>query len=240
MIGLDNQSRLKRQSISILWLICILVGLVSQISVLAAKPNFTTSLDRESVIVGETVVLTMKFEGVSPKGMPSIPQIPGLQVVGGVSSSVNSTFTPEGMTSATSYGVNLLAQKPGDITIPALSVEIDGQKLQSQPLHLKVLQNDPNAPTQDLSDRLAFLSLSLPKQELYVGEVLPVELRLYLRGDVVNINNAQIPPLRGDGFTVSKFVQGEKYVRRVGNNQFTIIPLLTTLTPVKDGKLTLD
>src|SRR5947208_11292849 len=58
---------------------------------LAAQPRFTASLDRESVIVGESVVLTLKFEGISPKGMPQIPQIPGLQMAGGVSSSVNST-----------------------------------------------------------------------------------------------------------------------------------------------------
>jgi hypothetical protein len=206
----------------------------------AAKPSFTTSLDRESVIVGETVVLTLKFEGVSPKGMPSLPQIPGLQALGGVSSSVNSSIGPEGMTSSTSYSVNLLAQQAGDFVIPALAIEIDGQKLQSQPVRLKVLQSDPNAPAQDLGDRLAFLSLSLPKNEMFVGEVLPVELRLYLRGDVVKISDPQIPPLRGDGFTASKFVQGERYTRRVGNNQFTIIPVLTAITPIKDGQLTLD
>lgn len=206
----------------------------------AAKPTFTTSLDRDSVIVGEAVLLTLKFEGVSPKGMPNIPAIPGLQMTGGVSSSVNSSFGPDGMSSSTSYAVNLIAQRAGEFVIPALNVEIDGQKLQSQPLRLKVLQSDPNAPQQDLGDRLAFLSLSVPKKEMFIGEVLPVELRLYLRGDVLKISDPQIPPLRGDGFTTSKFVQGERFTRRVGNNQFTIIPILTVLTPVKDGQLTLD
>jgi hypothetical protein len=240
MLSSQNDKRLRSQSLSVLWPFCLLFGLAGSCPLFAAKPTFTTSLDRESVIVGETVVLTLKFEGVSPKGMPSIPQIPGLQMLGGVSSSVNSSFGPEGMSSSTSYAVNLLTQRAGDFVIPALSVEIDGQKLQSQPLRLKVLQNDPNAPAQDLGDRLAFLSLSLPKKEMFVGEVLPVELRLYLRGDVLKISDPQIPPLRGDGFTASKFVQGERYTRRVGNNQFTIIPVLTVLTPIKDGQLTLD
>src|ERR1051326_3181318 len=72
----------------------------------AAKPSFTTALDRESVIVGESVILTLKFEGISPKGMPNIPAIDGLQMTGGVSSSVNSTITPEGVSSVTSYAVN--------------------------------------------------------------------------------------------------------------------------------------
>jgi hypothetical protein len=209
-------------------------------SLFAAQPRFTTSLDRDSVIVGESVVLTLKFEGISPSGMPQIPAIPGLQMAGGVSSAVNSVLTPDGMTSTTSYSVNLIAQHTGDIVIPVLTIDIGGQRLQSQPLHLKVAQNDPNAPQQDLGDRLAFLSLSLPKKELFVGEVLPVELHLYLRGDVLNPGNLQLPPLRGDGFTSGKFVQGERFARQVGNNQFMVIPLLTTLTPVKDGQLTLD
>jgi hypothetical protein len=240
MFSSQNDNRLRSQRFSTVWLFCLLLGLAGACPVFAAKPSFTTSLDRESVIVGETVVLTLKFEGVSPKGMPSLPAIPGLQALGGVSSSVNSSFGPEGMSSSTSYSVNLLAQRAGEFVIPALSIEIDGQKLQSQPVRLKVLQSDPNSPGQDLGDRLAFLSLSLPKKEMFVGEVLPVELRLYLRGDVVKISDPQIPPLRGDGFTASKFVQGERYTRRVGNNQFTIIPVLTVLTPIKDGQLTLD
>ena len=240
MLSSQNNKLLRSQRHSVLWLFCLLFGFTGIWPLFAAKPNFTTSLDRESVIVGETVVLTLKFEGISPKGMPTLPAIPGLQTLGGVSSSVNSSFSPEGMSSSTSYSVNLLAQRAGEFVIPALSVEIDGQKLQSQPVRLKVLQNDPNAPAQDLSERLAFLSLSLPKKEMFVGEVLPVELRLYLRGDVLKISDPQIPPLRGDGFTASKFVQGERYQRSVGNNQFTIIPILTVLTPIKDGQLTLD
>src|SRR5882672_3816291 len=108
MFGLHNQNRSKSQSLSIFWLLSLLFGVTGQTPIFAAaKPAFTTSLDRESVIVGETVVLTLKFEGVSPKGMPSLPQIPGLQALGGVSSSVNSSFGPEGMSSSTSYSVNL-------------------------------------------------------------------------------------------------------------------------------------
>src|SRR5215470_8014360 len=240
MFDSRDYKRLGTQKPLVLWLFCVLQVFAGAYPLLGANPTFTTSLDRESVIVGETVVLTLKFEGVSPKGMPSLPAIPGLQALGGVSSSVNSSFGPEGMTSSTSYSVNLLTQRAGEFVIPPLAVEIDGQKLQSQPVRLKVLQSDPNAPAQDLSERLAFLSLSLPKKEMFVGEVLPVELRLYLRGDVLKISDPQIPPLRGDGFTASKFVQGERYTRRVGNNQFTIIPILTVLTPIKDGQLTLD
>src|SRR5262245_61965834 len=89
--------------------------LACRASLLAGEPSFTATLDRDSVVVGETVALSLKFEGSSPKGIPTIPPLPGLAVAGGVSTSVNSSLGPDGvMTSSTSYTVPLLAQQVGD------------------------------------------------------------------------------------------------------------------------------
>ena len=45
-----------------------------------AAPGLTASLDRDTVAVGESVTLTLTFEGVSPKGPPTLPRLPNLQV----------------------------------------------------------------------------------------------------------------------------------------------------------------
>src|SRR5438045_2604832 len=44
----------------------------------AAEPKFSATLDRDTILAGETATLTLTFEGVSPQGMPTIPAIPGL------------------------------------------------------------------------------------------------------------------------------------------------------------------
>ena len=44
----------------------------------AAK--FTATLDRDTVAVGESATLSLKFEGGQPGQMPSPPAIPNLQV----------------------------------------------------------------------------------------------------------------------------------------------------------------
>src|SRR4051794_32518791 len=187
-----------------------------------AEPKFSTSLDRTTVVVGETVSFTMQFEGVQPGGNPSVPPIPGLQAAGGISTSVNQSVGPDGaMTSVMSYSVTYVAQQVGTITIPALTVSLNGQQLRSQPLTLKVLQSDPNTPPAENGEKLAFLWLGPLKKEMYLGEVMPVEMRLYVRGDVSNIRDAQLPPLRGDGFISGKLVEGQRFQRRVGNMSFT-------------------
>ncbi len=204
----------------------------------AAEARFTASLDRDSVVLGEAVSLTLKFEGGAPKGLPGIPQIAGLQIGPGVSRSVNTSLGPDRvLSSVESYVLTVLPQQAGEFVIPALSAEVDGRNLQSQPLKLKVLQSDTSAPPAEYASKLAFLWMVVPKRAMYVGEVLVAEMRLYVRGDVRNISEVQIPPFGGEGFTSSKFIEGQRFQRPVGNVPFTIIPLKIALTPVKTGLL---
>src|SRR5450756_2438573 len=58
----------------------------------ANAPRFTASLDRDSIIMGESVTLTLTFEGGSPQEISQLPPIDGLQNAPGVSQS-SSTST---------------------------------------------------------------------------------------------------------------------------------------------------
>lgn len=206
---------------------------------LHGEGKFSVSIDRDTIVIGETATLTLSFEGGSPRGMPAIPQVPGLQMAGG-SSSFNSSVIINGTTSTSqSYSITLVPERVGEFVIPSISADMDGQRVQSQPLKLKVVASDPSAPPPEFGEKLAFIWLTLPKKEMYVGEVLVAELRLYVRGDVAKIADAQIPPLGGEGFTSSKFVEGGNYKRRVGNMAFMVIPITAAVTPVKTGKLNL-
>ncbi|MFO1511335.1 MAG: BatD family protein [Verrucomicrobiota bacterium] len=198
--------------------------------------KFTVSLDRDSIILGESVKLTFTFEGASPGGMPQLPAIPGLQLASGMSSGYSSSLGLDGKTqSVQTYSVQLIANQPGEIQIPAFHVELGSEKLSSQPLKLKVLREDPTAPPAEFAGKSAFLWLVLPKQDFYLGEVVAGELRLYVRSEVGNISEAQLPELAPEGFNVSKMVNGQNFQRRVGSAAFTVVPMNFSLTAVKTG-----
>ncbi|MBE0540266.1 MAG: protein BatD [Verrucomicrobia bacterium] len=202
--------------------------------------GFSASLDRNTVLVGETVALTLQFEGGGPRTMPVFPQVPGLQVGPGSATSINTTRDLDGnATTIHTYTINLIASQAGDFVIPAITAEVGGQRLTSQPLPVTVRQSDPVAPPEQLADQMAFLWLNLPKPEIHVGEVVVAELRLYVRSGVGNVSDLQLPPLNGEGYNAGQVVPGKQYQRRVGNTPFSVVPFQFTLMPVKGGLLTI-
>lgn len=218
-------------------------SVVFLLALLALAPafaaNFTTSLDRSTVILGETVTLTFKFEGVQAGGMPQLPNIPGLQPVGGSSSGFNSTLVDGKMQTVQTFAVPFQANRVGDLTIPGFNLEIAGQKFSSAPLTLKVLREDPNNPPAEFATNQVFLWLALPKRETFVGEIMVAELRLYLRSEIGNISDLQIPQITGDGYNAGRLNQAQQFQRRVGNATYNVVPFSFTLTPVKSGQLTI-
>ncbi len=199
--------------------------------------TFTTSLDRETVLVGESVGLTLTFEGGSLQGSPGLPAIPGIQIAPGTSSGMSSTMGPDGkMTVVNTYKFTLVATQPGEITIPSFQVDLNGQRLSSQPLKLKVLSDDASAPPAELGRQNMFLWPAIPKRDFYLREPVIVEIRLYVRNGV---NAALTEPgeFVGDGFPRAKFQPGQRFSRRVGNVPFTVVPFLALVTPTKTGEV---
>src|SRR5207244_3424820 len=135
-----------------------LIGVVSWLtrtSLIAA--SFTATLDRETVTVGESATLSLKFEGGQPKAIPGVPSIPNLQV-SDTGNSRNISIVNGEMTSSISQNFALVPTQPGEFTIPALRAEINGQVLTTQPLKLKALKAGVTA-TNQAAPQLAFLKL---------------------------------------------------------------------------------
>jgi hypothetical protein len=202
----------------------------------AAK--FSVTLDRDTVVLGETVTVAFKFEGVQARGMPQLPAIPGLQPLGGTSSSSSHTQRPDGqMESVQTFSVQMQATREGEIQIPSFTVEAANQKLVSPPVTLRVLREDPTAPPVSHANQSAFLWLVLPRQEYFLGEVFTAELRLYVGQGVRNIDGYQPPQLQGEGFSAGPWRQAQNYQRRVGDRVFTVVPIVCRIFPAKTGPL---
>jgi len=111
-------------------LLAVLLGFTP--SILGAA-SFTATLDRETVTVGETATLSLKFEGGEPRQMPGLPAIANLQITS-EGSSRNISILNGQVSSTVSQNLSLTPTQPGDFIIPALRAEIDGQVLTTQPL----------------------------------------------------------------------------------------------------------
>ena len=216
-----------------LWLV-MLLALVST----TFSATFTTSLDRNSVVLGDQVVLTLKFENGQPQEVSGLPQIEGLRY-GPVSQSSSVAINNGAQSMVFSYTVPIQPTHVGDFVIPTFRAKVNGQILSSDPITLKVAASDASAPSGQSANRPAFLSIVLPKTNLFVNETVVAEFRIYIRSDIHHYGNLQLQP-NGNDLNFGKFVEGQQYDRNVGGTVFTVIPLSLPITPVKNGTLSLD
>jgi hypothetical protein len=203
--------------------------------------DFTASLDRDAITLGEQATLSLKFDGVQPQNAPSLPAVSGLQFrYVGPSSSFS--FINGQTSSSTTYSYIVAPQREGQFVIPGMRVDVNGQQYSSSTLTLTVSKaSAPTAAAVSSGNEVAFLKLVFPKPKTYVGESAVGRLELYLRDDVQGLNGFQLTSSPADGFSAGKAVELQNQRRRVqiGNHVYTIIPLGLPLTAVRTGELTL-
>ncbi len=204
--------------------------------------SFTATLDRETVEVGESATLTLNFEGGQPNAIPSPPNLPSLHVEnGGISQHVN--IINGAMTATVSQSFSLTPTQPGTYLIPAIQVQVGGETLSSQPLKLTAVKS---STASGQGNELAFMKLVVPRKEVYVGEVVPVELQVYIRADAANLqeilagfDNYGGTPINGEGLTVLKTAHAQRRQAHMGNANYGVATLVTAVSPVKTGELTI-
>ena len=206
----------------------------------AFAASFTASLDRDTITLGEQATLSLAFEGGQAKNVPT-PNVPGLQIVQ-TGTAQNMSLINGTMSSTLTVTFSVTARQAGVFTIPALTANVNGQRLSTAPLRLMVTAaSAPSAASVNSGSEVAFMKLAFPKNKVYVGEPAVARLELYLRDDVQNLSNFQLTSSPTDGFSAGKTTELQNQRRRaqVGNHIFTIVPLAIPLNAVRTGPLTL-
>ncbi len=211
----------------------------------ARAANFTASLNPETITLGESSTLTLKFEGGAPKELPPL-NVSGLQVsYASGPLHFESSFNGQVTSASDSYTFTVTPQKTGEFVIPAMTVNIGGQPTASTAQKLTVTQpHPPTAADINSGSQFAFVKLTLPKTNLYAGEVIAADLQIYIRQDVQlvqipNYNNPQITSLPVEGFSTGKIPSGNVSQTRVGNTIYNVIPAKIALTAIKPGPLSI-
>lgn len=194
--------------------------------------QLTAALDRTTVRLGESAKLTLTFENCQASEAPAFPNVPGLQFTfAGQSSSFQLANGQRTALQMLSYFVT--ASRVGDYAIPSIVAPVGNDRLTTSPLQLKVVKADEKLPDSEAQGQLAFMKLVAPKTQVYVGEVLPVEIQLY----IVSGQDLQMQPLGGEGFTFGKVQQLPQRQVQVGGVAYSLVAVKTTATANKAGSL---
>src|SRR5262249_61354615 len=97
-----------------------------------------------------------------------------------------------------------------------------------------------SSATVDTKNQSAFLRIELPKQELTVGELVPVKVKAYFRAGVSASLNG-LPALSSDAFTLNKVDDNPEQTNEVINGApYTVVTWTSALSAVKAGDYPLN
>ena len=198
-----------------------------------AAPQFQVSLDRDTINLGETATLSMTFSGGSPGGQPNVRPIAGINF-GAWGTSEQMSIIGSQVTSVTVYTLELQPTRAGDFVIPSLMADVNGTRLASRSLRLRVNQTSPPQAgnNNNGAPETAFVRIVPAATTVYLGQVIPVEVQCYCMD---NVGNIQVPQLTSATFIVGNMPNNPGRSRtRQGNaiyNWFNFrIPVTATRT----------
>jgi hypothetical protein len=224
---------------------------------MSARAAVTMQLDQNEIRQSDTAQLTINASG---NGADQItpPVVPGLEFTA-VNQSSQIEVINGAMTSTSSVTYEVSAQTPGTYTIPAQDMSGKGLTLRVLPGNAPSVGVSPTgsspvssapilpAPAigstvstpEMLDDGAAFVRMELPKQQLYVGETVPVKIQIGLRAGVQPTLNG-LPTLTSDAFTLDKLSdKPEQSQEEINGEPYIILTWESAIAAVKPGNFPL-
>ncbi len=189
------------------------------------------ALSSSTASVGEAVEYELTVEGSGTLDEVPVPSVDGLQFRE-AGTNRQMSFINGNVTNRLIITFAVVPKREGKFTIPALEVRIGGQVLKTQPATLTVTAGETMKEAGDF----AFGKISLPRKSLYVGEVAPMEVKLYLDA-TARWELRSMPTLSGDGFTTRPFSKPTERSMQLADKPYNVVTFTTVITPGKAGKI---
>lgn len=231
------------------FVLIFLVGAAVQFAC-ADSPKITAVLTSSEVVVGETVRLEIQIDNARASAItPRDIEVPGLQIHY-TGESTQMTMRNFSVSSSITYSYTILPEKSGTYKIPPQTIRVGKDNLQTPELTLRVADSAratagkrgnrapsgsaPAGSRQNAEEKIAFAELLVPKKTAYVGEIIPVVLRIGFNSRT-QLREMAVPQINGQGFTVQKLSEGEKNLETIDGQSYVVFTYKTAISAARPG-----
>ena len=222
----------------------ILAAIVAAGSTFADSPSVTAVLSNSEIVVGETVELQIKVTGPGDAQPPEEISVDGLEIHA-TGQSRQFEIHNFATSSSVTYNYTILPLRDGRFTIPSQTVRAGGKLLRTPELILNVADAPgrsssarPSRGTQSQSvsaGDLLFAELIVPKKVAYVGEIVPVQIRMGF-DPRVRPRLIEPPEITGQGFTAQKLQQSGQSSETINGRPYDVVTYKTAIAAARAGK----
>jgi len=210
----------RRNLLALVWLVGF--GLATGASAAA----IVATIDRPEATVEDQLLLTVVIEG-SRGARPILPEIPSFDVYP-QGQSTQMSFINGRMSSSVTHNYLLVPKAAGVFEIGAVTTEVDGEILTSQPFQVRILE----ASAQPQQRRELFITARVSTTNPFVGQEVVYIWRFYRR---VRIGDARLEPQKFPGFLVEDLGEVREYKRTVNGVEYLVSEIRKALFPQELG-----
>jgi BatD DUF11 like domain len=220
----------------------VVLGVIAGAQVAHADtPSVTAVLNSSEAVLGETVHLEMRVAGARGAEAPEEIIVDGLEIRR-TGSSQRIEMNNFKVTSTTIYDYTVLPLRAGTFTIPPQTIRAGNNSLVTPALTLNVADSSARL-ARTRSGRSAqaigagvpaFAELVVPKKTAYVGEIVPVVIRIgfFARGQVL-----EAPTINTQGLTMQKLqLPDQPNIEEVNGRQCQVYTFKTAIAATRQGK----
>ena len=222
-----NRTFRTRRRVSLALLFLALVGGLPSPALAA---TIVAEIDRNEATLEDRLTLTITVTG-GGVAEPQLPDLPAFEVLAAGQSKQWNFINGRASTSV-GYRYVLLPRETGEFVIGPAVVEIDGERLTSQPFSVRIRA----AGSASGQERDLFLTTQLSTTTPYVGEQVLFTWRLYRR---TRILDARLDPFEFNGFLVEDLGEVREFETRVNGRTFMVSEIRKALFPQEQGELTI-
>lgn len=223
------------------WL-AALIAIAGNERAFADSPSVTAVLSNSEAVVGEMVELQIKVSGSRDAKPPENIVVNGLEIhATGTSHQFEMhNFTT---TSSVTYSYRILPLQAGGFTIPSQTIQVGGKSLRTPELTLNVADSPGSSsasrPSQGAqpgtAGKFVFAELIVPKKTAFVGEMVPVQIRLGFDPRAYP-RLSDGPEITGQGFTAQKLQQSGENEETVDGRVYHVVIFKTAIAAARAGK----
>ena len=195
--------------------------------------EFIATVDKTQGSIEDFFRLTLSIKNVSNVSRPQFPSSEDFRVQYQGQSSQTQWINGE-TSSRVDFKYNLIPLKTGPLTIPVVSINIQGREYRTEPIHLNISEVSETPIEQKLAFVKHFLSLS----QAYPGQQLHYTFELYIRQGL-QVRNLNFSRPEFSAFLVKDSVQKDSVIKNIEGVLFEIYTVQLILFPQKTGKLTI-
>ena len=219
------------------------------------EPEFTASANQTTIGADDRIQVTFELNDRGRRfRAPDFGN--DFSVYSGPNQSTSMTYVNGRMSAKMSFSYILKPQKKGKLIIEPASIEVNGERISSNPLEITVTdapQKQPQASSQSKkqsggqqkkstsgSDNI-YLKVEFSKNNVYKGEQFLATYKLFTRYGVRGVDRQKLPDLSGFYSSEVEFDQGRPVRKVVNGKQYDVYTLKKyILFPQRSGELQLD